>query len=127
MTGEKVLVVEDDSAMREALGRVLGAARFQVLSFPSAEALLEAGLPRESACLVLDIRLPGLSGFELRQRLVRSGASIPVVFITALDNEMNRTEARRVGDAYLAKPFLGRDLIDAVVQAIHSQTSNTEA
>src|SRR5262245_65005404 len=107
MTGAKVLVVEDDSAMREALGRVLGAARFQVLTFPSAEALLEAGLPRESACLVLDIRLPGLSGFELRQRLLRSGASIPVVFITALDNEMNRNEARDRKSTRLNSSHLG--------------------
>lgn len=127
MKGELVLVVEDDQAMREALVRVLGAAGLDVLSFPSAEALLDKGIAAGAACLVLDIRLPGISGFELRRRLIQSHVSIPVVFITALDNEGNREQARRLGDAFLAKPFLGRELIEAVTQAIHHQTSNAGA
>jgi FixJ family two-component response regulator len=124
---ERVLVVEDDRAMREALVRVLGAAGLDVLSFPSAEALLESGIAAGAACLVLDIRLPGMSGFELRRRLIQSRVSVPAIFITALDNEVNREQARQWGDAFLAKPFLGRELIEAVTQAIHPQTSNAGA
>ena len=113
--------------MREALSRVLGAAGFRVSGFASAEALLETGIAATAACLVLDVRLPGLSGFELRRRLLASGISIPVIFISAVDSEAGREEARRLGAVYFAKPILGRHLIEAVTKAIHPQASKMRA
>jgi two-component system response regulator FixJ len=122
---ERILVVEDDRAMREALTRILSVAGFCASGFPSAEALLESGLASEAACLVLDIHLPGISGFELHRRLVDRGLSVPVIFITGVDDEATREKAASTGaDAYLAKPFPGRQLIDAVTAALHPSASN---
>ena len=72
-----------------------------------------------AACLVLDIGLPGLSGFELYQRLIEAGAELPVIFITGHDNSLGFERAREVGAiAYLLKPFPGRELVDAVTRAL---------
>lgn len=125
MSGERILVVEDDRAMREALTRILGVAGFCVSPFPSAEALLESGAAEEAACLVLDIHLPGISGFDLQRRLAEEDSSIPVIFITGVDDEATRERAASAGaDAYLPKPFPGRTLIDAVTAALHSRATN---
>jgi FixJ family two-component response regulator len=122
---ERILVVEDDRAMREALTRILSVAGFCASGFPSAEALLESGLASGAACLVLDIHLPGISGFELHRRLMNRGFSAPVIFITGVDDEATREKAAKAGaDAYLAKPFPGRQLIDAVTAALHPRASN---
>ncbi|HEY6931541.1 MAG TPA: response regulator [Thermoanaerobaculia bacterium] len=123
MSEERILVVEDDRAMREALTRILGVAGFCVSAFSSAEALLEAGVAAEAACLVLDIHLPGISGFELHRRITEGDNSIPVIFITGVDDDATRERAASAG-AYLAKPFPGRSLIDAVTAALHSRASN---
>jgi FixJ family two-component response regulator len=120
---ERILVVEDDRAMREALTRILSVAGFCASAFPSAEALLESSLASEAACFVLDIHLPGISGFELHRRLMDRGFSAPVIFITGVDDEATREKAAGA-DAYLAKPFPGRQLIDAVTAALHPRASN---
>jgi len=75
-----VLVVEDDASMSQAIERLLRAAGFQAVTFPSAEALLESEKPPIAACLVLDVSLPGLSGFDLRLRLFESNVSPPVIY-----------------------------------------------
>ena len=126
MVGERVLVVEDDRAMREALARILSVAGFSVSSFACAEALLEAGAAAEGACLILDIHLPGITGLELHRRLIERGVSVPVIFITGVDDDDTRERAAAAGaDAYLAKPFPGRQLIDAVTAAVHSQKAHS--
>ena len=112
---ESVLLVEDDSAMGEALRRLLRAAGFSVTRYPSAEALLESGAARDSGCLVVDIHLPGISGIELRRRLSEAGSRARVIFITAYEDDQIREAAMRSGAvAYFTKPFLGRDLIAAL-------------
>ena len=115
----EVVVVEDDPGMREALRRVLSAGGFQVTIFESAEALLAAGLPRETACCVFDVRLPGASGLELQRALAARGSAVPVIFMTAFDDPSVRDEACRLGAAaYLMKPFGGRELVEAVIAAV---------
>ena len=117
--------MEDDRAMREALTRILSVAGFCASGFPSAEALLESGLASEAECLVLDIHLPGISGFQLHRRLMDRGLCAPVIFITGVDDETTREKAASAGaDAYLAKPFPGRQLIDAVNAALRPSASN---
>ena len=101
--------------------RVLNAGGFRALTFSSAEELLQAGTAASAACLVLDIHLPGLSGFELSRQLARAGARQPIIFMTAHDAPAARAEAVRLGaSAYLAKPFQGRALLAAVTGAIGS-------
>ena len=114
-----IVVVEDDLAMREALERVLGAAGFSTAAFASGEALLDASAASGAACLVLDIHLPGLSGFELQRRLSETGFRRPVIFITAHDEPGSRVQAASLGAAaYLTKPFPGKELLQAVHAAV---------
>jgi FixJ family two-component response regulator len=114
-----VCVIDDDASLLRALKLLLGASGFTPEIFPSAEAFL-AWRPREgAACLVLDVHLEGLSGFELQEHLARSGVRIPVVFITAHDDPWTRERARRAGCvAYLRKPFDDHALIEAINRAI---------
>jgi FixJ family two-component response regulator len=114
-----VVVVEDDASMSEAIGRLLHAAGFRTVTFPSAEAVLHAGVPAAAGCLVADIRLPGLSGFDLYWRLAESGRKLPVIFITGHDKPWVRQQADETSAvAYLPKPFSGRQLINAVSRAL---------
>jgi FixJ family two-component response regulator len=115
-----IVVVDDDDGMRLAFERVLNAAGFRAVTFASAEILLQCNAADRAACLVLDIHLPGLSGFELRRELVRTGAKQPpVIFITGHDDPGARDQAEALGAAaYLPKPFAGRTLVEAVVRAI---------
>jgi len=115
---QSIVVVEDDAGMRKAIERLLRAGGFQCVSFASAEALLQADAADTAACLVLDVHLPGLSGFQLQRQLMASGRKSPVIFITAHDDAAARDEAQRIGSlAYFRKPFDGKALLEAIRQA----------
>jgi FixJ family two-component response regulator len=116
----RIIVVEDDASMCQAIERILQVGGFEAVPFASAEAALEAGAPSVADALVLDIHLPGMSGFELYRRLAHSGVALPVIFITAHDEPAIRQEAENLGGAesYLPKPFSGHDLLDAVTIAL---------
>ncbi|MBV9492481.1 MAG: response regulator [Verrucomicrobia bacterium] len=115
----QIVVVDDDPSISLALKRLLTAAGFDATTFGSAEALLQAGVTTDVDCLILDVHLPGLSGFELRRRLVNVGAATPVIFITAHDEPAVRAQAEQAGAvAYLVKPFPGRGLLAAVNRAV---------
>jgi FixJ family two-component response regulator len=115
-----IVVVEDDASSRRAFERMLNAAGFKTEGFASAESLLATDAASRAACLVCDIRLPGLSGFELRRELARSGSGQPpVVFITAHDDPAVREQAAALGAAaYLPKPFAGRTLVETVARVV---------
>jgi FixJ family two-component response regulator len=111
-----VAVVDDDSSMRVGLERLLQAHGFATEVFSSAEAFLGAGSVPD--CLVLDIHLGGMSGFELHRQLSSSGSKVPVIFMTAFDDDTTRREAADIGCvAYLRKPFAGKLLFDAIADA----------
>jgi FixJ family two-component response regulator len=113
-----VTVVDDDPGMLKAIGRLLQAKGFDVEVFASAEAFLARSATTEAECLVLDIHLGGMSGIELRRRLVAAGSQLPVIFITALDDEATRKKATEAGCvAFLRKPFPSHLLIDAIEKA----------
>jgi len=112
-----IAVVEDDPSMLKGLSRLLSAHGFRVLGFTSAESFLDDVAQSEAACLVVDIHLGGISGIDLKRRLIASGSDFPVIFMTAVDSEATRQEAVEAGCvAYLRKPFLARLLIDAINQ-----------
>jgi FixJ family two-component response regulator len=119
MRGKDIVVVEDDRGMREALERLLRAAGYGTEMYSSAEAYLDGGGCPGADCFILDVHLPGLSGFELREKLQEGAAQPPVIFITGFDEPDSRERAHRLGAAaYLPKPFPGRDLVDAVNEAV---------
>ena len=118
-TGGRVLVVEDDDSMREAIERLLDAAGFSCTAYASADALLARGVDEGSACVISDLRLPGMSGMELLTTLRQRDISLPFILITAHDRPGLRQEAMQCGAAaYLVKPFRGTVLLDAVRWAI---------
>jgi len=118
MTRGPVVLVEDDAGLREALERVLAATGFAVCGFGSAEAALGDRATTKARCLVLDIQLPGISGFELYERLATGDNEPAVVFITAHDLPVNHDRARQLGAiGYLIKPFSGRELAAIVAKA----------
>jgi len=113
-----IAIVDDDPGTLDALRNLLEAHGFDVRAFNSAEAFLEGDAVKQVDCLLLDIDLGGISGIELRQRLKASGSSLPVIFITGLDDATIREQALRVGCvAFLQKPVIARELIDAIHKA----------
>jgi FixJ family two-component response regulator len=114
-----IFIVEDDSSLNEAVGRVFQAAGFRTRQFASAEAVLAEGAVHEAACFVVDVHLPGISGFELCSRLRCSGVLAPLILITAHDDAMHRRIAREIGvAAYLTKPVTSASLVSAVVSSM---------
>jgi FixJ family two-component response regulator len=109
------IVVDDDPSVRKALRRLLRAAGLEVETRSSAASFLQTPLHREPDCLILDIRMPEISGLELHQSLVAMGRRIPVVFITA-EADADFSEAGRA--PVLHKPFDDEALLDAILRAV---------
>jgi FixJ family two-component response regulator len=114
-----VFVVDDDPSVCRSIGRLIGGQGFSVETFASARSFLDAARVEGPACLVLDVRLPGLSGLDLQQELVRSEIAIPIIFITGHGNIPMTVRAMKAGAVeFLTKPFRSRDLLQAVRAAI---------
>lgn len=114
-----VAVVEDDLSMRRSLHRLLSAYGFQPVGYSSAEAFLSPETSVDIDCLVLDIELGGMSGIDLMRRLKDGGTNLPVILITALEENSLKTQAERLGCvAYLRKPFDASLLIAAINTAL---------
>ena len=119
MRQRMVAVVEDDPRMLKSIERLLRTHDFQPVTFTSAEAFLHAAAAITAACLVLDLHLGGMSGIELQRQLSASGSNLPVVFMSAVDDESVRREAVEAGCvAYFRKPFLAHHLICAIDNAV---------
>jgi FixJ family two-component response regulator len=124
VSGVPIALVDDDLSVRRALPRLLRSAGYEPRGFASGRELLDSGFADRAACLVLDIHLEGMSGFELLESLRASGSRVPAIFITAHDDPAARERARRAGaSAYLRKPFDAGVLIDALAAAIPTRES----
>ena len=118
---ETVYVVEDDTSLRNAVRRLLMFAQYRVLTFASAEEFYRSDFKTSPGCLLLDIRLPGISGFELQKQLRDSGIRLPVIFITGQDRAGMEEHAMQLGaSAYLRKPVDEKTLLAAIRQALKS-------
>jgi FixJ family two-component response regulator len=114
-----VALVDDDISVREAVPSLLQRGGFAVQAFASAEAFLSAGVAEATKCLILDVALPGMSGADLQQELARGATGVPIVFITARDDQALRLRLLGAGAvACLFKPFSNNDLIAAVETAL---------
>jgi two-component system, LuxR family, response regulator FixJ len=109
-----VWVVDDDSSVRKALKRLLRSAGYPVRTFASAIEFLDSGETKDGI-LVLDVKMPGLNGFDLQKKLVGLGADIPIIFISAHYDVQARSDVVPAGAvAFLQKPFNDQDLLDAI-------------
>jgi FixJ family two-component response regulator len=114
-----IAIVDDDELMRGALQGLLKEAGFAARAFESAEEFLESGQPQHTACLIADIRMPGMSGLDLQARLNAEQIRIPIIFITAHGDERMRMQALRSGAVeFLAKPFDDEVLLETVRAAL---------
>jgi FixJ family two-component response regulator len=116
-----VAIVDDDDSMRSALQGLLKAIGLPAQAFASAEEFLNSGQQHETACLIADIRMPGMSGLELQARLNAEHCRIPTIFITAHGDTKMRMQALRAGAVeFLAKPFEDEALLESVRAALES-------
>jgi FixJ family two-component response regulator len=114
-----VFVVDDDASVREGLGSLIRSAGLKVETFASAQEFLASSRAEAPSCLVLDVRLPGLSGLDLQKRLAEVNIEIPIVFITGHGDVPTSVQAMKAGAVeFLTKPFVDQDLLDAIQQAI---------
>ena len=114
-----VFVVDDDSSVRESLRRLISSVGFGVEVFPSAQTFLRARRPDAPGCLVLDVRLPGLSGLDLQRELADTDAALPIIFLTGHGDIPMSVRAMKAGAVeFLTKPFREQDLLDAIRNAI---------
>jgi FixJ family two-component response regulator len=116
-----VAIVDDDDSIRSAVQDLLEAVGLPARGFASAEEFLKSGKQQDTACLITDIRMPGMSGLELQAQLNAERCRIPIIFITAHGDEKMRLQARREGAVeFLAKPFDDEVLLDSVRAALES-------
>jgi FixJ family two-component response regulator len=116
-----IAIVDDDDLMRDALQGMLKAVGLPARAFASAEEFLESGQHHQTACLIADIRMPGMSGLELQARLNTEQCRIPTIFITAHGDAKMRMQALRAGAVeFMAKPFDDEVLLDRVRAALES-------
>ena len=118
MVAGRILVIDDDESTRRALQRLLGAAGLPSAAYASGEEVLASDAWKDAACVVSDMKLTGMSGFELLTELRSRHVKAPFILITAHDLPRIRAEALARGAGYLAKPFLGPDLLDAIDLAL---------
>ena len=122
-----IFVTDDDVSFRAAISRLLRASGYEVETFDSAEAFLSRRAPAKFGCLVLDLHMPGQSGFQLQEALARAGHDLPIVFVTGQGDVPQSVRAMKAGAVdFLIKPVARRDLVDAVERAL-GQAAQREA
>ena len=125
-TRDLVSVVDDDEAIRRTLTFLIGSFGFRAAAFESAESFLQSGELPNTSCLVLDVLMPGMSGLELQSELAVAHCSIPIIFITAFDNQESRGRAIQAGAvAFLRKPFSDEQLLQTIHSALRHDNSST--
>ncbi|WP_027135453.1 response regulator transcription factor [Geminicoccus roseus] len=123
-----VLVVDDDQAVREALGHLFRSVGLEVALFDNALDSVRGPLPDAACCLVLDIRLPQVSGLDFQHRLAEAGIEIPIVFMTGHGDIPMSVRAMKAGAVdFLTKPFREQDMLDAVSAALQRDRQRREA
>jgi FixJ family two-component response regulator len=126
-SGPTVFVVDDDASVREALGSLLRSVDLEVETFGSAAEFLRAQLPDAPSCLVLDVRLPGVSGLDFQGELARSGIRIPIIFVTGHGDIPMTVKAMKAGAIeFLTKPFRDQDMLDAIQLALERDRTRRE-
>ncbi len=119
MSDDMVFVIDDDESIRESLKSLMRSVGLGVETFASAQQFLQSTRPDVPACLILDVRMPGLSGLDLQRALAEANIHIPIIFITGHGDIPMSVRAMKAGAVeFLTKPFRDQDLLDAIQQAL---------
>ena len=114
-----ISIVDDDDALRNLLDDLIRSIGFRTQGFPSAEAFLSSNQARDTACLILDVRMPGMNGLDLQRQIVATNWRIPIIFITSHADDDARARALEAGAVdFLYKPFREEDLLNAIDAAL---------
>ena len=114
-----VSIVDDDISVRRSTRRLLRSSGFRAEAFASAEEFLDSKSAAETACLILDLRMPGMNGLELQRRLAQNGNSVPIIFLSAHASEEDERSALRAGAVrFLRKPISKEALLSAIREAL---------
>lgn len=120
-----VFIVDDDDAVRESLAFLMKSVGLKAESFPSAQAFLDSYNPNRAGCLVLDIRMPGMSGLELQDKLKQMGSILPIIFITGHGDVPMAVKAIKAGAAdFVQKPFRDQELIDRIREVLEEDAQS---
>jgi FixJ family two-component response regulator len=115
-----ISIVDDDDALRNSLDDLIRSIGFRTQGFPSAEAFLSSNQACDTACLILDVRMPGTNGLELQRKMVAANWRIPIIFITSHADDGARARALEAGAvAFLYKPFREEELLNAIDAALN--------
>ena len=122
-----VFVVDDDASLRESLKNLVRSVGLRVEAFPSAPEFLQSKRPDVPGCMILDVRLPGLSGLDLQKRMAEADVEIPIIFITGHGDIPMTVQAMKAGAMeFLTKPFRDQDLLDAIQEALERDSRARE-
>ena len=114
-----ISIVDDDDALRNSLDDLIRSIGFQTQGFPSADAFLSSNQARDTACLILDVRMPGMNGLDLQRQIVATNWRIPIIFITSHADDDARARALQAGAvAFLYTPFREDELLNAIDAAL---------
>ena len=114
-----ISIVDDDDALRSSLDNLIRSVGLRAQGFSSAEAFLSSNHVQETRCLILDVRMPGMNGPELQRQMAAAKSHIPIIFITAHEDDVQRTQALEAGAvAFLQKPFYEEELLNAINAAL---------
>jgi FixJ family two-component response regulator len=126
--GATVFVVDDDAPLREAIKDLLQSVGYRVVVFGSATELLHSKLPDVTSCLILDVRMPGLSGLDLQTELAKANIRIPIVFVTGYGDIPMSVRAMKAGAVdFLTKPFRDQDMLDTVAVSLERDRKRRES
>ena len=121
MAKNLISVVDDDESIRRTTTRLIESFGFRAAAFESADSFLRSGQLRDTACLIVDVQMPGMNGLQLQSRLAAQGCGIPIIFITAYDDKESRRRAMQAGAvAFLGKPFSDEQLLQTIRSTLHT-------
>jgi FixJ family two-component response regulator len=126
--GPMISIVDDDDSLRSSLENLIRSFGFRVQAFPSAEAFLSSRQAQDTACLILDVRMPGMNGLELQRQMSAGNWRVPIVFITSHADDHAKARALEDGAvAFLYKPCREEDLLNAIEVALRQTRAHEEA
>jgi FixJ family two-component response regulator len=121
-----ISIVDDDESIRNAVKALIRSMGYATATFASAEEFLQSGRLHDTACIITDVQMPGMSGIDLQDHLTTSGHRVPVIFVTAFPDESIRERAMEAGACgFLSKPFREESLIECLDQALERHKSGT--
>ncbi len=119
MTENLISIVDDDESVRRTTTLLIESFGFRAAAFESAETFLRSGHLRDTSCLIVDVQMPGMNGLQLQSHLAAAGCGIPIIFITAYENNDSRQRAMQAGAAaFLGKPFSDEQLLQIIRSAL---------